>query len=367
MLDGQRVEPFEQRVGIGVRPQRPRVGSRGAAKAATIPRTTCQLADTLARATSSESSGRTRRTAAGAVTAWQNAIGASDRAASTRAAAPISSSRAMSGTVDAGPHASNPDSNPSRRTRPAAARRPPDRRRARPDRAGADRRSRRRRRAGRRGRDDREAVGSWPPRSARPWASSSTSIGSGPSPAGAARGRRGRSGSRRGSRWRRARAAGAATTAAGALARACRRRRGADRRSSRRTGVRHRGARASLRLDTADRFRGRGEPGAIRVHPARYDVHGPDPHQRLGGHRAVVGEEPVELGSGSAQPIQGVQQDVVAGHPLSVRRAAEDMSVGHDQVTIGDDGIADAFFVGRWGQPGVIRAVYRPLYRRRNS
>jgi hypothetical protein len=77
-------------------------------------------------------------------------------------------------------------------------------------------------------------------------------------------------------------------------------------------------------LDTADWFRGRSEPGAIRVHPARYDLHGPDPHQRLGGHRAVVGEEPVELGSGSAKPIQGVQQDVVAGHPLSVRGAAED-------------------------------------------
>jgi hypothetical protein len=34
----------------------------------------------------------------------------------------------------------------------------------------------------------------------------------------------------------------------------------------------------------------------------------------VGGHRAVVGREPVELGPGAAQPVQRVVQDVVVAH-----------------------------------------------------
>ena len=59
----------------------------------------------------------------GAVTAWQNAIGASSRAASTRAAAPISSSRAPSGIVGAGPppvEAAGRPWQPGQRAQPAA-------------------------------------------------------------------------------------------------------------------------------------------------------------------------------------------------------------------------------------------------------
>ena len=47
-----------------------------------------------------------------------------------------------------------------------------------------------------------------------------------------------------------------------------------------------------------------------------------DPHQRLRGHRTVVGQEAVELGTGAAQPVEGVEQDVV-GHPASVRAAKQ--------------------------------------------
>ena len=98
VLDGQRIEPLQQRLRVGV-DDLALLSWAGTAKAATIAPTTCQLAATLARATRSGSSGSTRRTAAGAVIVWQKAIGASSRAASTRAAAVISSSSAPSGTA----------------------------------------------------------------------------------------------------------------------------------------------------------------------------------------------------------------------------------------------------------------------------
>ena len=89
--------------------------------------------------TGAGSSGSTSRTAAGAVTAWQNAIGASGLAASTRAAAPISWSSAASGSVGAAP-AVQARREPGQR-RGSALSRPvtPDRRRARAGRAGAAR------------------------------------------------------------------------------------------------------------------------------------------------------------------------------------------------------------------------------------
>ena len=61
-------------------------GSRGEAKAATMDPTIRQVMTTVARMTSSGSTGRAMVTAAGVVTAWQNAMGASSRAASTRGA-----------------------------------------------------------------------------------------------------------------------------------------------------------------------------------------------------------------------------------------------------------------------------------------
>jgi hypothetical protein len=75
---------------------------------------------------------------------------------------------------------------------------------------------------------------------------------------------------------------------------------------------------APVVADPADDL-GRGvEPDAVAVDPARHRVGRPDADERLRGHRAVVGQEAVELGAGATQPVQGVEQDVVA-HPISVR------------------------------------------------
>jgi hypothetical protein len=76
---------------------------------------------------------------------------------------------------------------------------------------------------------------------------------------------------------------------------------------------------APVVADPADDLRRGVEPGAVAGDPARHRVRGPDPHQRLGGHRSVVGQEAVELGTGAAQPVQGVEKNVV-GHRISVRR-----------------------------------------------
>ena len=72
----------------------------------------------------------------------------------------------------------------------------------------------------------------------------------------------------------------------------------------------------------------RGEPGPVPVHPAGDLVVGAELDDRFGGHRPVVGQEAVELRPGVPQPVEGVEQGV--GHHGGHCRTTAAASQGAD-------------------------------------
>ena len=92
-------------------------------------------------------------------------------------------------------------------------------------------------------------------------------------------------------------------------------------------------------MDAVGRRGSRREPGAVPGDPAGDVLGVTKPDHRLGRHRAVVGEEPVVLGTGVAQAVQGVQQCVHDRHDKTSRQLEVNRGTppsGHAAVSAAD-------------------------------
>jgi hypothetical protein len=64
------------------------------------------------------------------------------------------------------------------------------------------------------------------------------------------------------------------------------------------------------------------EADEVTVDPARDGIGSPQPGQRFGRHRAVIGEEAVELGTGATQAVEGVEERLVS-HPCNLATSTQ--------------------------------------------